>query len=319
MEEVIKNATLLLQNGEPEEALLLLNEHVYSSPQIEQLRFNCKKQLSTQYLWALNDAVKNGRMDEVKKYVTRYQHLIGHDANIAKYEALIKPQSFTQSTYKHSALTQEKKKSIPDSKEIALYPIILILLGILAVYHESFTNFSYDLSSFIYKLSTILYYAYIVLMVIIFYKLESKNQSLLKYIPLFVWGTISIIYSSYFRDEGRLCQFQIRLSTIIMLLACLLMLFFLINKLIRMRIYRTPLRVAVGGIACGTIFFIMELYTSYISTYRIYRIEAYQDTLEVLANISPFLYYGEKVLLAISCLLIYIFTNNQFSTKYDTD
>lgn len=86
-----------------------------------------------------------------------------------------------------------------------------------------------------------------------------------------------------------------------------------------MRIYRTPLRVAVGGIACGTIFFIMELYTSYISTYRIYRIEAYQDTLEVLANISPFLYYGEKVLLAISCLLIYIFTNNQFSTKYDTD
>lgn len=85
MEEVLKEATRLLQNGEPEEALLLLNQLSESTAESEQIKTVSKQALSEQYLWLLNDAVKNKQYDEFDKYLNRYLHLIGNNELIAKF------------------------------------------------------------------------------------------------------------------------------------------------------------------------------------------------------------------------------------------
>ena len=85
MNETLQKATQLLQNGEAEEALLLLNELEESSTEIEQLMAACRKALSNQYLWLLNDAVKNKQYAEYDKYVSRYLYLIGNDESITQF------------------------------------------------------------------------------------------------------------------------------------------------------------------------------------------------------------------------------------------
>lgn len=85
MNETLQKATQLLQNGEAEEALLLLNELDVLTTEGEQLRATCKKALSEQYLWLLNDAVKNKQYTEYDKYVQRYLNLIGNDESIARF------------------------------------------------------------------------------------------------------------------------------------------------------------------------------------------------------------------------------------------
>ena len=84
MEEVLNEATRLLQNGEPEESLLLLNQLSESTTECEQLKAACKQALSEQYLWLLNDAVKGNRADEIRAYVSKYLYLIGKDERIAR-------------------------------------------------------------------------------------------------------------------------------------------------------------------------------------------------------------------------------------------
>ncbi|MBR5841806.1 MAG: hypothetical protein IKY64_04230 [Bacteroidaceae bacterium] len=85
MNEVLQRATQLLQDGEPEQALLVLDELEEISEESKHLKIVCKKSLSEQYIWLLNDAVKNNRYDEFDKYLNRYLHLIGNDELIAKF------------------------------------------------------------------------------------------------------------------------------------------------------------------------------------------------------------------------------------------
>ena len=56
MEEVLKEATRLLQDGEPEQALLQLREIEESTQEIEQLKSACKHMLAQQYMYLLREA-----------------------------------------------------------------------------------------------------------------------------------------------------------------------------------------------------------------------------------------------------------------------
>ena len=106
MNETLQKATQLLQNGEAEDALLLLNELEESSTEIEQLMAACRKALSNQYLWLLNDAVKNKQYAEYDKYVSRYLYLIGND------------ESITQFVNMHDAI--HKKRNFNNKKEFVI-------------------------------------------------------------------------------------------------------------------------------------------------------------------------------------------------------
>ena len=53
MESVINRANQLLQHGEPEQALLLLNEQGNTTSECEQLKSVCKQTLAEQYLWKI--------------------------------------------------------------------------------------------------------------------------------------------------------------------------------------------------------------------------------------------------------------------------
>ena len=323
MEEVIKNATLLLQNGDPEEALLLLNEHVYSSPQIEQLRFNCKKQLSTQYLWVLNDAVNNGRMDEVCKYVTRYKHLIGYDANIARYDDMLK-------ITPPPAINRQQpisKETTPRTGDFALIPVVFLLLSILInVFWGKLSewNFLQQLTykleldshwvifSFLNKTFNILY---VVSATIAWSTIKgSRVKGLsLETICLYVWS--GFLLFAFISDM--ICGFNyesiayvqgLRISRVI---GDLSLIVFLVKQISESIKFKTPLIIAIVAKGLDVIRLGILFYMVYIQNQETYSYKS----LEVCASIIGILFFGYTGMLMISFILLFIFSQRTKSKK----
>lgn len=84
MEEVLKDAARLLQNGEPEQALLLLNEVEESTFECGQLKSACKRMLSQQYLYLLREAQKEGDLGMANELAEKYKCYIGDDERITQ-------------------------------------------------------------------------------------------------------------------------------------------------------------------------------------------------------------------------------------------
>lgn len=84
MEEVLKDAARLLQDGEPEQALKLLNEVDESTLEYEQLKSACKRMLSQQYMYLLREAQKEGDLDTAKEIAEKHRYYIGEDERIAQ-------------------------------------------------------------------------------------------------------------------------------------------------------------------------------------------------------------------------------------------
>lgn len=324
MEDVVKNATLLLQNGEPEEALLLLNEHVYSSPQIEQLRFNCKKQLSTQYLWALNDAVKNGRMDEVCKYVTRYKHLIGYDANIARYDEMLKttaPQPVT------NRLQPILKEATPRTSDFALIPVVFLLLYILInVFWGKLSEWNF-LQQLTYKLeldshwvicsflNTTFSILYVVSATIVWSTIKGSRAKGLSFetICLYVWGgfwlfvCISDIICGFNYESIAYVQ-GLRISIFIGDLSLIVFLVKQISKTIK---FKTPLIIAIVAMGLDVIRWGIIFYMVYIQNQETYSYKS----LEVCDSIIRILFYGYNGIMVISFILLFIVSQRTKSKK----
>lgn len=324
MEDVIKNATLLLQNGEPEEALLLLNEHVYSSPQIEQLRFNCKKQLSTQYLWALNDAVKNGRMDEVCKYVTRYKHLIGYDANIARYDEMLKttaPQPVT------NRLQPILKEATLRTSDFALIPVVFLLLNTLINVFwgklsewDLLEQWTYELELegswiILIYVSTIFNMLYILSATFVLGTIKggrAKGLSL-ETICLYVWSGLWLFACI----SDMICGFNYENDTFVLALnvclvvASLLLIIFLVRRITDNFDLRIPLILSIFGTGLLLISHGLRFYAGYIQNQETYSYKS----LEVCNSIIRTLFYGYTGMMVISFILLFIVSQRTKSKK----
>ena len=84
MEEVLKEATRLLQDGQPEQALLQLREIEESTQEIEQLKSACKHMLAQQYMYLLREAQKEGDLETAKEIARKYRQHIGEDERISQ-------------------------------------------------------------------------------------------------------------------------------------------------------------------------------------------------------------------------------------------
>ena len=135
MNETLQKATQLLQNGEAEEALLLLNELDASTTDGEQLRATCKKALSEQYLWLLNDAVKNNQMGDIRKFTSKYLYLIGKDERIEKYEKMV---SSSQVSMDSQQQQQSKDAAVYNIGRLAIVPVIFLLFHLPAYFISPF-------------------------------------------------------------------------------------------------------------------------------------------------------------------------------------
>ena len=62
----MKDAARLLQDGDPEQALRLLNEVKDSTLEYEQLKAACKRMLSQQYMYLLREAQKEGDLEKAR-------------------------------------------------------------------------------------------------------------------------------------------------------------------------------------------------------------------------------------------------------------
>lgn len=323
MEEVIKNATLLLQNGDSEEALLLLNEHVYSSPQIEQLRFNCKKQLSTQYLWVLNDAVNNGRMDEVCKYVTRYKHLIGYDANIARYDDMLKITP-PPATNRQQPISKE---TTPRTGDFALIPVVFLLLYILIdVFWGKLSEWNF-LQQLNYKLeldshwvigsflNTTFYILYGVSATIVWSTIKGSRAKGLSFetICLYVWsGLLLFVCISDiicgFNYESNAYVLGLRISIVI---GDLSLIVFLVKQISESIKFKTPLIIAIVAMGLDVIRWGIIFYMVYIQNQETYSYKS----LEVCDSIIRILFYGYNGIMVISFILLFMVSQRTKSKK----
>ena len=133
MEEVLRRTTRLLQNGKPEEALHLINGLDASTSEVEKIKTACNKALSEQYLWLLNDAAINNRINEIQKYVKKYHYYIGYDKRIEKYEGII------TNNEKRQQQEEEIKKSTYHIRFFALASVLFLILELLS--HTIFYKF----------------------------------------------------------------------------------------------------------------------------------------------------------------------------------
>ena len=89
MEDILSRASQLLQSGEPEQALLLLNEQHNSTSECEQLKSVCKRMLSQQYLYLLREAKNEEDTKTITEIMEKYTLLIGKDESLAQYRDFV--------------------------------------------------------------------------------------------------------------------------------------------------------------------------------------------------------------------------------------
>ena len=299
MENVLSRATQLLQNGAPEQALLLLNEQNSSTSECEQLKSVCKRAFSEQYLWLLNDAAKNNRKDEIKAYVNRYHNLIGHDGSIAKYEAMLTTESAV------SYLNNSTINSKNNVWELALMPIGILLLILLI---NIFSSKIYELCNgwgwerpwiLAVCMGNFLYIGYLVIASIVFAKISNNRNKLCSAWAIISLFTILSEFVSGFDYDSFGFLMTLRSLNII---ADLLLIVFLIMQLEKTTIYKVPL--IVGAIAES-----ITLVNILLGTYVAYKqhIEAYlYENLGSLYKTQNITYYISTILMAATFLLFFL-------------
>ena len=117
MEEVLKDAARLLQNGEPEQALLLLNEVEESTLEYEQLKSACKRMLSQQYMYLLREAQKEGDLDTAKEIAEKHRCYIGEDERIGQLLEETKSKHVEKEAEQAIVERQQKKIKKQERKE----------------------------------------------------------------------------------------------------------------------------------------------------------------------------------------------------------
>lgn len=162
MEEVLKEATRLLQDGEPEQALLQLREIEESTHEIEQLKSACKHMLAQQYMYLLREAQKEGDLETAKEIARKYRQHIGEDERISqlleetesKHEEKKTELAIVEQQQKETK-KQEKKEGFKNFVQTNILPIgigtvsLIFLISLLAFRHpylelKKDLQFAYD-------------------------------------------------------------------------------------------------------------------------------------------------------------------------------
>ncbi len=125
MNETLQKATQLLQNGEAEEALLLLNELGESPTECEQLKQTCKKVLSEQYLYLLREAKKENDLKTLNEIIGKYKNYIGEEV-LEQYTDIVNKNDLLEDEKVESEKKKRKKKTYIISA-LCLLTIILSL------------------------------------------------------------------------------------------------------------------------------------------------------------------------------------------------
>ena len=148
MEEVLKDAARLLQDGDPEQALRLLNEVKDSTLEYEQLKAACKRMLSQQYMYLLREAQKEGDLDTAKEIAEKHRYYIGEDERIAQLLEETKSKHVEKEAEQAIVERQQKKikkqKRKDDFKDFVQTNILQI--GI------SFVSLIFFISFFVFRL-----------------------------------------------------------------------------------------------------------------------------------------------------------------------
>lgn len=137
MEEVLNEATRLLQNGEPEQALQLLVEIEQPTKECEQLESACKHMLSQQYMYLLREAQKEGDLNTAKEIAEKYKYYIGEDERIN--QLLEKTKSKHETKKSELAVVEQQQKEIQkqerkeDFKNFVHVNILPIGIGIVVL------------------------------------------------------------------------------------------------------------------------------------------------------------------------------------------
>ena len=317
MEEVLKDATRLLQNGEPEEALLLLNQLSESTAEREQLKTVCRQALSEQYLWLLNDAVKENRTNEIKAYVSKYLHLIGKDERIAKYEVMINKSSV-------SNVNQQQASNDPSLKNggLALIPIIFLILSLLlSAFWGKITEWDL-LMEWSYKLnlntltlvSTFLEILYIVSATITFWKIKElykPNRNLkTQTIWLFIGSALQLIATTLVITEMvwgfHLSWLAYGICSIVGYLSLFI---FLVKKFTESIKLKSPLIIAI--VATGLLIVDMGVLFLDNTSYTVF-INGYYSIRHIYHNV-------EKSLMLISFIMLFIMSQRTKNKQYGTN
>ncbi len=124
MNETLQKATQLLQNGEAEEALLLLNELGESSTESEQLKQTCKKVLSEQYLYLLREAKKENDLKTLNEIISKYKNYIGEEEALEQYMDIVSKNDLQEDEKAGSEKKKGRKKTYIT---LALCLLIIVL------------------------------------------------------------------------------------------------------------------------------------------------------------------------------------------------
>lgn len=305
MENVLTKAAQLLQSGEPEDALLLLNQLSESTAESEQLKTVCKQALSEQYLWLLNDAVKNNRKDEIKAYVNRYHNLIGHDGRIVKYEAMLatEPAAFNLN---NSIINQRN-----DVGELALIPMIMLLLMLLINIFSG--NINYLCCGWNWErpwilahcVSGIFYLVYLATASFVFAKISNNSNKL--YMAWTIISSLSVLSDFIFISGFNYYSLGYLLTLrILNAIAALLLVVFLIMEMRKTTVYKVSL--FVGAIVESVI-----LVNKLLGTYVVYKPYVYAN-LESLDKVQNIAYYAGTILMAATFFLFFL-TSKKLTQK----
>lgn len=137
MEEVLKDAARLLQDGDPEQALRLLNEVKDSTLEYEQLKAACKRMLSQQYMYLLREAQKEGDLEKARDLAEKYRYHIGEDERIT--QLLEETKSKHEEKEKELAIIERQQKKIKkqerkeDFKDFVYTNILQIGIGVVII------------------------------------------------------------------------------------------------------------------------------------------------------------------------------------------
>ena len=314
MENVLTKVTQLWQSGEPEDALLLLNQLSESTAESEQLKTVCKQALSEQYLWLLNDAVKGNRTDEIKAYVRKYLYLIGKDERIARYEDMINKESVSNAN-------QQQTPNAPSLKqgELALIPVIFLILSLLLnafwgkiIAWDLLEELSYKLDlggPWIIPLyiSGIFNVLYVASATFVFLKIKDQCYSRRNFNPqtiwLFVWSGLLLISSIF----DMICGFEyksiVSLQGIRVGIAIgdISLIVFLLKQMLESVKFRFSFIIATVAVGLEIVW-LSILFGVYIQNQDPYGF----DSLVEYYLVKNICYYGKTALMIISFIILFI-------------
>lgn len=321
METTLNRATQLLQSGEPEHALLLLNEQNDSSAESEHLKEICKRALSEQYLWLLNEAAKSNQMNEVQTYVNRYLNLIGKDERIARYEKMAK-----------TAFSSNNNHQVPHCSEysngkFALISVIFLLLSLLVrVFWNPLNSWMWDFGlnypwgklNFIYNF---FYLLYIISATFVFLKTEDnciQNRNITsRTILILVWSGFFLISGIYNMVRGFNASAQwIKLLLVIANISLILSLVKKINEATKIR---QLFIIATTATVLDIVRLGMKAYADYAWRRSFSSIGYTGELYNACYNISNILYYCCTILMAITFIVLFIMSQRTKNKQYGTN